>query len=105
MYDHPIGQYLHEPRQDMRTFGGRLAWAIYSRGITQTMFAYDTGKSQAGLSQYMRGRNSPSIDNVILFADTLDLTKDELYWLCLMTDDMPPEMQKRINQQSAIPPP
>jgi len=61
-----------------KDFGGRLASALRSRGMTQKELAESTGLTQAAVSRYISGAREPRAITVASIARALDITPQEL---------------------------
>ena len=59
-------------------FGKRLRRLMLRSGITQEDLSERTGISQASISTYMTGRNTPSFYNVVKIANVLNCSIDDL---------------------------
>lgn len=59
-------------------FPGRLALAREYRGLTQGELARRSGLQPSAISHFETGTRKPSFDNLLLLANTLDVTTDYL---------------------------
>lgn len=60
------------------TFRKTLAEIMEAKGLTQSALAAASGITQPQLSNYLIGRASPGIENLVTIAIALDVSTDEL---------------------------
>lgn len=59
-------------------FWQRFRDVLAEKGMTQTEFADEIGKKQSAVSRWANGTVNPSLENLLLIAEALDMTLSEL---------------------------
>lgn len=72
---------------DINKFSERLSHCMEQRGLNGVELSALSGVTTATISRYLNGLRMPTIDNIILLADALDVSVDYLLGLHDVPDD------------------
>ena len=76
----------------MNTFAERLKYAMEQADMSQSALSEKAGASKAAISQYLSGKNTPSVNKIKALADATGVTFDFLmgYGAAPVKDAPPP---------------
>ena len=82
------------------TFAQRLKYAMEQADLKQSALSERAGISKAAISQYLSGKNTPSIDRIKALADVTGVTFDFLmgYGVAPANDAQPPMKNITVKQ-------
>ena len=72
---------------DINKFSERLSHCMQERHLNGNDLAALSGVTAATISRYLNGLRTPTVDNIILLADALDVSVDFLLGLHIVPDD------------------
>lgn len=72
---------------DIKKFSERLSYCMSEQGLNGVELSSLSGVTTATISRYLNGLRMPTIDNIILLADALDVSVDYLLGLHDVPDD------------------
>ena len=72
---------------DIKKFSERLSLCMRQHGLNGVELSTLSGVTAATISRYLNGLRMPTVDNIILLADALDVSVDYLLGLHDVPDD------------------
>jgi len=90
------------PKWGKESLGQRLARLRKARGLTQTDLAEKVGVSQPNISEYERDTFRPNSDTLLIIAQVLNVSADELLGHRVSAKETPPVSRKIMRRMEQI---